>query len=217
MPSITLTPEQIRDTVQCSLATAQKWAQSINDTLYLFAIDPPRRAAAFLAQISHETGQLSSIRESLYYSTAARLCAVWPKRFPAIADALPYAGNPVALGDRVYGGRMGNSQPGDGAKYAGRGLIQVTGRDGYRAARDGLRALRFGLSNVPDFEAVPHELETPKWAALSAGLYWHTHGLNALADAGRFRDITAAINGGQNGAEDRERLHKLARRALGVT
>jgi putative chitinase len=216
---VTLTAELLRDTTQCSLSIARVWVPHVNEALYLFGIDAPARAAAFLAQVSHESGQLSRVRESLHYSTAARLCAVWPSRFPTIESALPFAGQPEALGDKVYGGRMGNTQPGDGLRYCGRGPIQVTGRAGYVAARDGLRSLRFGLAGVPDFEAVPHELESPRWGALSAGLFWHANGLSALADAGRFDDITCRINGVRkiadaNGAEDRRKLHKLARRAL---
>lgn len=213
---VTLTADTLRDAAACSLVTARAWVPHINEALRVFGIDTPQRAAAWLAQISHESAQLTNVRESLHYSSAKRLCDVWPTQFQAIDSALPFVANPQALGDKVYGGRMGNNQPGDGLRYCGRGLIQVTGRDGYRAARDGLRSLRYGMSGVPDFEASPHELEAPRWAALSAGLYWARHGLNALADRGDTAGITKVINGGLHGLREREALYKFARRALGA-
>lgn len=211
---VTLTAELLRDAAACSLVTARAWVPHINETLRVFEVGAPQRAAAFLAQISHESAQLTRVRESLHYSSAKRLCDVWPKRFPTIDSALPFVANPQALGDKVYGGRMGNSRPGDGLRYCGRGLIQVTGLAGYVAARDGLRSLRYGLSGVPDFEVLPQELETPRWAALSAGLYWERHNLNALADRGDTAGITRIINGGLHGLAEREALYKIARRSL---
>lgn len=211
---VTLTAETLRDAAACSLVTARAWVPHINQTLYLFALDAPQRAAAFLAQISHESAQFTRLRESLNYSTPQRLCQVWPKRFPTVESAMPYVRNPVALGDRVYGGRMGNSTVGEGLLYCGRGLIQVTGGDGYRAARDGLRDPALGLSDVPDFEANPSALELPHWAALSAGLYWRRNKLNALADRGDVAGVTRIINGGLHGLAEREALYKIARRSL---
>lgn len=213
---VTLTAESLRDASACSLATAQTWVPHINQALYLFGIDAAGRAAAFIAQISHESSQFTALRESLRYSTAQRLCAVWPSRFPTVDAAAPFVNNPAALGDKVYGGRMGNMQPGDGLRYCGRGLIQTTGRAGYCAARDGLRDPVFGLPDVPDFEVQPEALEQPRWAALSAGLYWRSHKLSALADRGDIAGITRIINGGDTGLAERTALYKIARRTLGV-
>jgi putative chitinase len=211
---VTLTAETLRDAAACSLVTARTWVPHINQALYLFAIDAPQRAAAFLAQISHESQQFTRLRESLHYSTPQRLCAVWPTRFPNVDAAAPYVGQPERLGDKVYGGRMGNTQPGDGLRYCGRGLIQVTGRAGCCAARDGLRDPALGLSDVPDFEASPSALELPHWAALSAGLYWRRNKLNALADRGDTAGITRIVNGGLHGLAEREALYRIARRSL---
>lgn len=187
---MTLTPEQLRDCVQCSLVKAREWVPHINETLYLFGIDPPIRAAAFLAQIAHESGRLVYTSE------------IWG---PTPAQAR-------------YEGRedLGNTQPGDGSRYRGHGLIQTTGRANHAAVRVGLRSLRWGLNDVPDFEADPKALMQPRWAALSAGWYWHSKGLNALADSRQFDQITKRINGGLNGAEDRRTLHRLAWRVLGA-
>ena len=101
-----------------------------------------------------------------------------------------------------YEGRadLGNNQPGDGQRYCGRGLIQITGRANYAAARNRMRAI--GI-DCPDFEAEPEQLEEPWWAALSAADYWTSRGLNPLADAGDFEAITRRINGGLNGQADR--------------
>lgn len=214
---VTLTAETMRDASTCSLVTAREWLPHINQTLYLFAIDAPQRAAAFIAQISHESAQFTRLRESLNYSTAQRLCAVWPSRFPTLDAAAPYVGQPERLGDKVYGGRMGNIKPGDGLRYRGRGLIQTTGLGGYCAAREGLRDPGLGLQGVPDFEVVPEALEQPQWAALSAGLYWRMRKLNALADRGDIVAITRAINGGTTGLAERQQIYRYARRALGLS
>jgi putative chitinase len=213
---VTLTAESLRDAAACSLVTARKWVPHINQALYLFGIDAPQRAAAFLAQISHESAQLSRVVESLHYSTPQRLCAAWPVRFPSIDSAAPYVGQPERLGDKVYGCRMGNISQGDGLRYRGRGLMQVTGRAGYCTTREGLRDPGLGLVDVPDFEARPDDLALPHWAALSAGLYWRTHKLNVLADRGDTAGITRIINGGTNGLAERIALYKIARRTLGV-
>jgi putative chitinase len=213
---VTLTAETLRDAAACSLATARNWVPHINQALYLFGIDAPNRAAAFLAQISHESAQLSRMVESLHYSTPQRLCAVWPDRFPSLDAAVPYVGRPELLGEKVYGGRMGNISAGDGLRYRGRGLIQVTGRAGYCAAREGLRDPGLGLVDVPNFEARPDDLALPHWAALSAGLYWRTHKLNALADRGDTAGITRIINRGTHGLAERIALYRVARRSLGV-
>jgi putative chitinase len=94
------------------------------------------RLCHFLAQIAHESGGFTVKEESLNYKTSKRLMQVWPKRFPTVASTKPFLGQPTKLGDKVYGGRMGNKDPGDGFKYRGRGYLQTTGRDAYKKFGD---------------------------------------------------------------------------------
>lgn len=173
-----------------------------------FEINTPARIACFLAQTGHESGQFNTLSESLYYKTAARLVAVWPKRFPNEASAAPYVANQEKLANFVYANRMGNGavESGDGFRYRGRGLIQITGRSNYA---DVGRALGIDLINDPDL------LLTPNWAAMSAAYFWQGHGLNALADNETntddiedFTAITKKINGGTAGLKERFALFK---------
>jgi putative chitinase len=158
------------------LARAQKWAAALTLAMEGGKINTRLRIAAFLAQIGHESG-------SLVYSKEL--------------------GGPSYFAK--YDGRkdLGNTQPGDGAKFCGRGLIQVTGRANYGRASQAL----FGDDRLLK---TPELLEQPEWAAKSAVWYWSTRNLNALADADRFTDITKAINGGTNGLEDRKARYKYA-------
>lgn len=184
-----ITVEQLAAATGATLARAALWLPHIHSACALYQIDTPKRLAAFLAQIGHESGRLVYVRE-IWGPTAAQ------SRYEGRAD-------------------LGNAQSGDGKRYMGRGLIQTTGRANYRATRDGLRQL-VQLAEVPDFEVVPEALELPQWAALSAAWYWHSRNLNDLADAGDFRAITLRINGGLNGYAERQNLHSAAVLALGV-
>lgn len=183
-----LTAPLLRAATGSTADRAAEWLAPLAYACSLYSIDTPRRMAAFLAQIGHESGRLRYVRE-LWGPTPAQ------RRYEGRAD-------------------LGNTQPGDGKRYMGRGLIQTTGRANYRATRDGLRAL---VASVPDFEARPEALEQPRWAALSAAWYWHSRGLNALADVGddaAFVAITRRINGGTNGLADRRALWAAAREAM---
>ncbi len=106
---------------------AANWAVPLSVAMERFAIDTPQRMAAFLAQVAHESAETACLEENLNYS-ARRLMAVWPKRFPTLAEAQPYARNPQNLANRVYSGRGGNGDAasGDGWRYRGRGLFQLT-------------------------------------------------------------------------------------------
>ena len=115
------------------------------------------------------------------------------------------ARKPQLIASIVYGNRMGNTAPGDGWKYRGRGLIQITGKGNYRACGEAL-----GLELV----AEPELLEKPQHACMSAAWFWATNGLNTLADAGDLYQITQRINGGQNGATDRQALYTRALKVL---
>lgn len=166
------------------------------EVLPAFAIASPLRLAHFLAQVFHESGRLTRWEENLRYS-AERLTQVWPRRFPTLESALPYAGNPEALAEKVYGGRMGNVNPGDGFAYHGRGLIQVTGRDIYARVGD---ALDLPLVDVPSLACHPDH------ALAIACQVWRMKDCNAPADMDDIEDVTRRINGGLNGLEDRAKL-----------
>ncbi len=174
-----MTDEQLARAVGCPLERARKWLPHIDAAMAAYDINTPTRQAAFLAQIGHESGHLLYVRE------------IWG---PTPAQA-------------KYEGRadLGNTQPGDGFKFRGRGLIQITGRANYLKAGE---ALGLALDRQPEL------LELAKYAALSAAWFWYQHGLNALADNAAFGAITRAINGGTNGSEERLALWEKAREAL---
>jgi putative chitinase len=160
----------------------------------------------FLAQIGHESAGLTVVEENMSYS-AERIVAVWPSRFASVAEARPFARNPEALANRVYGGRMGNrgEASGDGWRYRGRGYIQLTGRDGYRRVGD---IVGLDLEGEPDLAA------RPEHALLAACGFWQWKGLNALCDGGDFTAVTRRVNGGTIGLEDRRRWLDKVRRTL---
>ncbi|OZY41613.1 chitinase [Pseudomonas fragi] len=147
----------------------------LNTAMSRYQIVGTKRVAAFIAQIDHESGQLNYVKE------------IWG---PTVAQA-------------KYEGRkdLGNTVAGDGSKYRGRGLIQITGRTNYIACGEGL-----GLDLVKQ----PELLEKPQHACMSAAWFWATKGLSTLADAGQFEKITQRLNGGQNGAADRQTLYARA-------
>lgn len=182
-----------------SSGRAQMWAEPLTVAMIGAQIGTRLRVCAFLAQIGHESGGLQAVVENLNYS-AEGLLKTWPTRFTA-ATAAACARNPEKIANIVYANRMGNTAPGDGWKYRGRGPIQITGKNNYLACGKAL-----GL----DLVANPEKLEQPEYAARSAAWFWESNGLNALADADRFTDITRKINGGTNGLEDRKQRYKLA-------
>jgi predicted chitinase len=159
----------------------------------------PLRICHFLAQALTETGALTTLVESLNYS-ASRLTEVWPSRFPTLAAAQPYAHDEEKLGNAVYGGRMGNANPGDGFLFRGRGLLQITGRSAY--THIGQR-LGFDLVGNPDQAFDPAhclEIAAAEWAASG----WGGKSCNELADDDNVLGVTRAINGGLIGIEDRK-------------
>lgn len=162
-----------------------------------------RRTAHFLAQIGHESG-FRPQEENLWY-TARRIVQVWPSRFASVQDAQSCAMNPEALANRVYGGRMGNTQKGDGYRFRGRGLLQITGRANYQTYGD--------LINQPLTDQPELALQYGVGAQIAVA-YWTQRGLNRLADLDDLTGITRAINGGLNGLADRSRLYDRAIRAL---
>ncbi|HCL3241542.1 TPA: glycoside hydrolase family 19 protein [Pseudomonas aeruginosa] len=184
---------------------------ALNVAMERFGITAPVRVAAFLAQVGHESSQLTRLVENLNYS-AQGLAATWPSRYRGAdgkpnALALNLARHPQAIANNTYASRNGNGDEasGDGWRYRGRGLLQITGRANYRAAAGGL--------DQP-LEVEPELLEQPEWAALSAAWWWSTHGLNELADRGEFAAITRRINGGTNGQAERLALWEKAKAVL---
>lgn len=158
----------------------------------------------FLSQVLHESGMLERMEEGLVYSTPERLCAVWPTRFPTVASAQPYVRNPAALANKVYGGRMGNTQGGDGFKYRGSGPIQVTGRDNFAALQ---KATGLPLLDNPDL------LRRPGVEALRVCIAWW-EGNVPDSVMGNAKRVRKAVNGGTVGLDDTVRLAALAGGAL---
>lgn len=172
-------------------------------------LDTPARFCAWIAQIAHESGGLKLREENLNYK-AARLMKVWPRRFPTLAKAEQYAHNPEKLANYTYSDEfrddahdLGNTQPGDGWRFRGRGLIQITGRSEY--ARVG-ELIGVNLVESPDLA-----MEGNTAVKIAAHLFVDK-GCCQLADRGKFKAITKKINGGYNGLDDRIAYHVAAKR-----
>lgn len=187
---------------------APQFAAPLTSAMSEFGIDTPLRQAAFLAQIAHESAELSALEERLGYSPA-RIMEVFGRHVSSWADAERLSKSPERLANRVYANRNGNGDEasGDGYRYRGRGLIQLTGRDNYRLAAS---ALHLPLLDKPEQAGDIYA------ACRSAAWFWFSHGLNALADTGNFLAITKKINGSTNGYTDRCRYWSRAKLALGV-
>lgn len=171
-----------------------QWFDALNEILPDYEIDTVKRVAAFVAQCAHESAEFTALQENLNYR-AESLTKIWPKRFPA-AIAAQYARRPEAIANRAYADRMGNGpeSSGDGWRYRGRGLIQLTGRANYQQFADSIGA---------KIEQIPEYLETFQGAVQSACWFWESNNLNVLADAGDIRMLTKRINGGFIGLDDR--------------
>jgi putative chitinase len=171
------------------------WYEALSSVLPEYEIDSPQRVAAFIAQCTHESGGFKRLKENLNYKWES-LRKVFPKYFPTDELAQEYAHKQEQIANRVYGGRMGNGDEssGDGFRYCGRGLIQLTGRNNYT---------KFAESIGTAVEEVPALLETFEGAVKSACWFWKTNNLNQYADAGDILTMTKRINGGTIGLEDR--------------
>lgn len=177
-----------------SIGIGEQWVEPLNETFEKYEINTPNRQACFLGQCMHESGGFKFLKENLNYS-AKGLMATWPSRFPDMDTAEKYERQPLKIAGKVYVGRMGNTTPEEAALYIGRGLIQLTGKDNYKAASEALGA---------DLVGQPHLVEEPRYAALTAGWFWNKKGLNALADANDIETMTKRINGGNIGIADRK-------------
>ena len=176
---MSITEQQLQSIMPNARRQAGVFVPVLNTAMQRYQIVGRKRVAAFIAQLGHESGQLRYVRE------------IWG---PTPAQA-------------KYEGRadLGNTQPGDGSKYRGRGLIQITGRANYAACGEAL-----GLNLITQ----PELLELPQYAAMSAAWFWKQNGLNDLADRDQFNTITRRINGGLNGLQDRLEIWSRARAVL---
>jgi putative chitinase len=189
----------------------EHWCEALNKILPDYEINTPQRVAAFLAQCAHESGGFTALHENLNYR-AVTLRKVFPKYFPDDHIAEQYASQPnkaELIANRVYASRMGNGDEasGDGFRYCGRGLIQLTGKNNYQAFADSLEM------NVED---VPEYLETFEGAIASACWFWESNNLNQYADSGDLLTMTKRINGGTIGLADREKHYHHALQVFGV-
>ena len=165
----------------------------------------PERGAHLLGQSHHESGGFKRTKESLYYSTPERIQAVWPSRFKTVEDAKPYAKNPTGLAGKVYSGRMGNDTEEEASKFLGRGFLQLTGHDNYRAFAKDMRLIE--VLQDPSLVENDYAFETALW-------FFNKNGLFKIADEGVNEDtikrITRRVNGGTHGLDDRmEKTKKI--------
>jgi putative chitinase len=180
----------------------QKYVEPLAEVIEHYEINTPKRLAAFLAQTAHESGGYNAVKENLNYS-AKGLMGIFKKYFPTEALAKQYERQPAKIANRVYANRMGNGpeESGDGFKFCGRGLIQLTGKQNYtRLAKD----LEMTLDELVSF------LETPEGAVTSAAWFWDNNNLNKFADSGDFVMLTKRINGGTIGLADRQHHYEVA-------
>ena len=183
-----------------------KWLKPLMDTFIKYNISTTQRQAAFIGQCAHESGNFKTLEENLHYK-AESLMKVWPSRFTSDVVAQAYANNPEKIANKVYAGRMGNGteESGDGWKYHGRGLIQLTGKENYDRCG---KAISVDLINQPQL------LVEPNYAAMSAGWFWNKAGLNDVADANDIETMTKRINGGLLGLDDRKAKIAKAKQIL---
>lgn len=183
-----MTSEQLE-----ALGIDAKWLDPLNKAFEKYDISNPKRQANFIGQCGHESNNFRTLEENLHYSANA-LMRTWPSRFPDADTAEKYANNPEKIANKVYAGRMGNTEEGDGWRYHGRGLIQLTGKENYAHC---------GSSLGVDLVGNPDRLLDPEYAALSAAWFFNKKGLNQLADIGDIVNLTKRINGGTLGLDDR--------------
>jgi putative chitinase len=184
------------------------WYQALSQCLPEYDINTPPRVAAFIAQCAHESGGFRAIKENLNYR-AVTLRKVFPKYFPTDELANAYAQKPEMIANRVYGSRMGNGDEhsGDGFRYCGRGLIQLTGKQNYQNFAD---SLEMSVEDVPEY------LATFEGAVQSACWFWESNNLNQWADRSDIVTLTKRINGGTIGLEDRIKHYNHALHILGA-
>ena len=189
----------------------EHWHRALAQLLPDYEINTPQRIAAFIAQCAHESGGFMVLKENLNYK-AATLRKIFPKYFPTDAMAAEYAAKPnkqEAIANLVYANRMGNGGPetGNGYRFCGRGLIQLTGKQNYSW---------FAASIDISVEEASEYLQTFEGAAQSACWFWESNNLNRFADVGDIKGLTKAINGGFIGLEDRIAHYQHALHVMGA-
>lgn len=189
----------------------EHWHHALEQLFLDYDINTPRRMAAFIAQCAHESGGFMVLKENLNYK-AASLRKIFPKYFPNDQIAQEYASKPnkqEAIANRIYANRMGNGDEasGDGFRYCGRGLIQLTGKSNYQSFAD---SLEMRVEDVPEY------LATFEGAAQSACWFWESNNLNQWADKGDILTLTKRINGGVIGLEDRIKHYEHALHVIGA-
>jgi len=197
------TENHVRELVPRALGGPDDWYESMYEALPQYGITTIPRVAAFIAQCAHQSGGFSTLEENLNYK-AATLTKIWPQRYPA-GIAEQYAGKPELIANKSYGGRMGNGPEtsGEGWKYRGRGLLQLTGKDNYASCS------KFMFQDDTLLEN-PDILLDSYYAIHSACWFWHKNNLNQYADSGDFVTMTKKINGGTIGLEDRKKHYAHA-------
>ena len=201
-----ITPEQLGQCIGNN-PYLDHWCEALNKILPDYGINTPQRVAAFIAQAAHESGGFTALHENLNYRPET-LQKVFPKYFPTADLASQYAHNPEMIANRVYANRMGNGDEasGDGFRYCGRGLIQLTGKQNYQSFADSIET---PVEQVPDF------LQTFEGAVQSACWFWENNNLNQYADSGDILTMTKRINGGTIGLEDRQQHYNQALQVFG--
>ncbi len=171
------------------------WYNALSEILPVYDINTPERVAAFVAQCAHESGGFKFLKENLNYR-AESLMKTFPKYFKTLDEARQYEKKPEKIANRVYANRMGNGDEttGDGFRYLGRGLIQLTGKNNYTI---------FAASIDTPLDQIPEYLQTFEGAVQSACWFWEQNGLNQWADKKDILTLTKRINGGTIGLEDR--------------
>ena len=202
-----LTKDQLVKMVP-GITHADHWHEALSQLLPDYEINTPKRIAAFIAQCAHESGGFRFLKENLNYK-AESLTKIFKKYFPTIESTVGYAKNPQKIANKIYANRMGNGDEasGEGYKFCGRGLIQLTGRDNYTW---------FAASLQISPEEASQYLETFEGAAQSACWFWETNNLNKWADVGDIEKMTKIINGGTIGLEDRIKHYQHALKILGA-
>ena len=184
------------------LAILSPFIGPLTEVTEYYDMKTPERLAAFIAQIAHESGSFTAVKENLNYS-ADGLRKIFGKYFGTAELAAHYARQPIKIANRVYANRMnnGSEESGDGYRFCGRGLIQITGRLNYTKFA---QALNMSIEDTVAY------METPAGACASAGWFWDNNGLNDYCDSGDFIGLTKRINGGTNGIEDRQQKYEVA-------
>lgn len=199
--SLDLTLDQLKQIIPGN-PYIEHWHEALCEILPDYDINTPQRLAAFLAQCAHESGGFTAIKENLNYR-AVTLRKVFPNYFPTDDIANQYAGQGERIANRAYANRMGNGpeESGDGYRYCGRGLIQLTGKDNYT---------RYAQSTEQSVEDAAEHLTTFEGCVQSAAWFWEANNLNQYADSGDILTMTKRINGGTLGLEDRQQHYQHA-------